>query len=361
MLHTPFYDPTKSYEENYEHGPYGAFAEVLADTSKRYIQKGEPQFNYHGYPVYKPIGIPPGPLINSRFVKAAFDMGFDICVYKTVRSNSYPCHPHPNILALDLKGDLTIKKSKEQLVGSAEYNEPLSITNSFGVPSKPVDYWQEDVKKALSYAGKGQVLVLSFMGTVQEGQTEQEFIDDHVFAAKKALETGAKLLEVNLSCPNIGNEGLICYNAEISGKIVKAIKEVIGDRPLSVKIGYFESDGALHNFVDHVGAYVQGIASVNTIPAEVVDAKGNQALPGPNRLKSGICGAGIKWAGLEMARRLFDIRKSRGLSYTIESMGGVMTADDYDEYRKAGADVVMSATGAMWNPFLAQEIKSAVK
>jgi tRNA-dihydrouridine synthase len=34
-----------------------------------------------------------------------------------------------------------------------------------------------------------------------------------------------------------------------------------------------------------------------------------------------------------------------------------MTPQDYFDYRQAGADVVMSATGAMWNPYLAQEIK----
>jgi dihydroorotate dehydrogenase len=128
---------------------------------------------------------------------------------------------------------------------------------------------------------------------------------------------------------------------------------------LSVKIGYFQDDVALAHFVENIQNYVQGIASVNTIPAEVVDENGNQALPGPNRLKSGICGAGIKWAGLEMTRRLHALRKSHGYSYIIESMGGVMNPDDYQEYKKAGADVVMSATGAMWDPYLAQEIKKS--
>lgn len=361
MLHKPFYDPTKSYEDNYEYGPYGAFADVLTDTSRRYIQKGEPQFNYHGHTIYKPIGIPPGPLINSRFVKAAFNMGFDICVYKTVRSDSYPCHPHPNILGLDIDGDLTMEKAKGQLVGRADYHEPLSITNSFGVPSKSVDFWQEDIKKALSYAGKGQVLVVSFMGTVHEGQTEEEFLQDHRLVAQKAHETGADLFEVNLSCPNIGNEGLICYNTKMSGKIVRAIREVLGNKQLSVKIGYFERQSELESFVDEVQEHVQGIAAINTIPTEVVDEKGNQALPGPNRLKSGICGSGIKWAGLEMTKRLRELREKHGYSYVIESMGGVMNAQDYDEYVRAGADVVMSATGSMWNPYLAQEIKAASK
>ena len=39
--------------------------------------------------------------------------------------------------------------------------------------------------------------------------------------------------------------------------------------------------------------------------------------------------------------------------------GGVTKTEDYFEYLRAGADSVMSATGAMWNPYLAQEIKES--
>ena len=46
----------------------------------------------------------------------------------------------------------------------------------------------------------------------------------------------------------------------------------------------------------------------------------------------------------------------------IENFGiEVMTPKDFMEYRNAGADVVQSATGAMWNPELAQEIKQQDK
>ena len=45
------------------------------------------------------------------------------------------------------------------------------------------------------------------------------------------------------------------------------------------------------------------------------------------------------------------------MKFTIVGVGGVSSADDFKKYREAGADAVMSATGAMWNPMLAQEIK----
>ena len=43
---------------------------------------------------------------------------------------------------------------------------------------------------------------------------------------------------------------------------------------------------------------------------------------------------------------------------SIIGVGGVVEPSDYDDYRAAGADAVMSATGAMWDARLARRIKS---
>ncbi|QQG38314.1 MAG: hypothetical protein HYS26_02065 [Candidatus Kaiserbacteria bacterium] len=354
MIRVPFYDPTKSYDENYASGPFGAFAD-----GKVYEQKGEPQHEFLGHKVYLPLGIPAGPLLNSNFCKAAFEKGFDICVYKTVRSDVFPCHPFPNVLAIHPDGDLTLEKLKKPLVADASYTDPLSITNSFGVPSKAPAVWQEDVKRAIASAGKGQVLVLSFMGTVRPNQTQQEFVDDYVLAGKLAAETGAKVLEANLSCPNIGNEGLVCYNLDVTERVARGIRGVIGTTPLILKVGYYQSDEDMERLAEIAEEYADSVSGINTLQAEVRDQAGNQALPGPpSRLRSGVCGAGIKWAGLDFVRRLTAIRKKRGFTFSIEGVGGVLHAADYAEYLDAGANAVMSATGAMWNPYLAQEIKA---
>ncbi len=352
MLQTPFYDPNKSYEDNYDDGPFGAFAD-----GEMVSQAGEPQYDFLGQKIYSPFGIPAGPLLNSKFCKAAFEKGFDISVYKTVRSSAFPSHPFPNILAVKLEGDLTLEKAQNKLTADNNYSEPLSITNSFGVPSKDPNVWQEDVKKALVSTKKGQALVLSFMGTVREHQTEQEFVADFALAARLSKETSAKILEANLSCPNIGNEGLVCYNLEMTEKVAEAIKKEIGGIPLILKVGYYKEDEDLKKLVEIAGKYANGIAAINTISAEVVDKDGSQALPGNNRLRSGVCGTGIKWAGLEMVKRLAKARDEAGTKTKIIGVGGVMKAEDYSEYKEAGADAVMSATGAMWNPYLAREIK----
>ncbi len=348
-----FYDHTISYEENFEKGPPVLYQKI--HPKKRAIKK---KSRFLGFDVNLPFGIPPGPLLNSKFMKAAFDWGFDVSTYKTVRADIFPCHPFPNILYVNTPKELHPEETPRLIAqkSTSKNAQNFSITNSFGVPSKKPQEWQRDVKKALSYVGDGQLMILSFMGTVRENQTQQEFVDDFAKAAKYSFETGVKVVEANLSCPNIGNEGLVCYNLEVTRKVCKAIRKVIGKTPLILKVGYYKDEKSLVELAKIANEYAQAVAAINTLQIEVVDKNGNQALPGKNRLRSGICGASIKWAGLEMTYRLNKLRKNNKYGFAVVGIGGVMTPKNYFEYKKAGADLVQSATAAMWNPYLAYEV-----
>ena len=352
MLHQPFYDPNKTYEENFEKGPFGVFAD--GDVVKN---SGEPQYDFLGFKINSPFGIPAGPLINGNFVKGALLKGFDIVTYKTVRSVQYPCHSWPNVLSVEVDGDLTLEKASGKLVAKKSYEEPLSITNSFGVPSLSPESWQKDLGEVIKYAKSGQIVVGAFQGTKKEGQSVEDYINDYRVTAQLLKDTGVKVMEVNLSCPNEGTNDLLCYDTERSVVVAKAIKEVIGEIPLIIKIGYFKDKNVFADFVKKIGNVVQGISVINTIAAEIVDENGEQALPGEGRQRSGVCGASIKWAGLEMVRRLKKLREEYNYNFQIIGVGGVMNVKDFEEYREAGTDIVMSATGAMWNPYLAKEIK----
>jgi len=350
----PFYDPLKTYIKNYEKGPFNAFAD-----GKVFSQKNKPQHKFLGENVFLPFGIPAGPLLNSKFIKAAFEKGFDMCVYKTVRTTVFPCHPYPNLLAIH-KNKILIDDLAKPIETDKKFSKPLSITNSFGVPSKDPVIWQEDAKRAISYAKDGQIMILSFMGTARSGQSENQFVDDFALAAKLSNETGAKVLEVNFSCPNIGDSGLVCYSLETTEKVLRAIRKVIGVKPLIVKTGYFTNQNQLEKFAKIAGEYGDAISAINTLQGTIVKQNGQQALPGKERLKSGICGHGIRWAGIDMVKRLQKIREKQHLKFMIVGVGGVTLAQDYFDYKKAGADAVMSATGAMWNPNLAHEIKNII-
>ena len=132
------------------------------------------------------------------------------------------------------------------------------------------------------------------------------------------------------------------------------------DIELIVKITYFNDFGALATFVREVGPLVSGITAINTIATRVVNTTGKQAFPGgSDRERPGMSGHAIKPLGLKMVAELARLRQKYGLTYKIIGVGGVQSRTDFDQYRQAGADVVMLVTGAMWNPNLAQEIKGA--
>ena len=355
----PIYDPAKSYAENFSDGPFGDFADGSV-----FSENGTPEHTFLGFPVHTPFGIPAGPLLNGAFVKAALDKGFNLPVYKTVRTRKHPCHAWPNVLAVRVHGDLA--PGMQRLTADQDYSEPLSITNSFGVPSFDPDFWQPDLADAVQHAGAGQVVIGSYQGTGSgashgHGGSVEDYIADFVLGARLLKETGVKILEVNLSCPNEGTANLLCYDVERAQRIAEAIKAEVGDTPLIAKCGYFADDVALRNLLLALGGVVDGIAAINTISAEIVDSEGRQALPGEGRLRSGVCGHAIKWAGVEMTRRMKALREELGQRFVIVGVGGVTRVEDYVEYREAGADAVMSAAGAMWNPLLAQQIKQAVR
>ncbi len=354
MLQMPFFDPAKSYAENFAQGPFGALAENVP-----FAEAGDPlAYRVWDQDLFLPFGIPAGPLLNGRYVKAALAQGFDLPVYKTVRTRQYPSAPWPNVLAVQVAtADLTFTQAAQGLLANHDFAEPLAITNSFGVPSFNPDFWQPDMAAAAQAARRGQSVIGSFQGTTNQQGDVALYVRDFVLAARLVKETGVRVLEANLSCPNEGTAHLLCYDLPRARRIVSAIKDEIGAIPLIIKIGYFSDQQQLAQLVTEIGPLVQGISAINTILATVVDEHGQPALPGPGRERSGVCGSPIKWAGLEMVRRLATLREQASLSFAIVGVGGVTNPDDYQEYREAGADVVMSATGAMWHPTLAQDLK----
>jgi dihydroorotate dehydrogenase len=219
------------------------------------------------------------------------------------------------------------------------------------------------MKQAVQAQGKGQLFIASVVGTIQDGFTQEDYYDDFAKAAELAVSAGAPAIEINLSCPNVAKEGVVCYDYNAVLSIARKTKEKIGNVPIIAKIGYFSPDQQelLEKIILDTTDYISAFSVINTIQAAVVDEQGNQMLPGEGRLKGGICGTSIKWAGLDMVKRLNELRQKRNLGYEIIGIGGVATVDDFHEYRAAGADVVQSVTAAMWNANLAAEIKDSLQ
>ncbi|WNM25861.1 tRNA-dihydrouridine synthase [Demequina capsici] len=346
-----FYDPMRTYEDNLAHGP---FAVPVAST-----QVPAPSCSLWGVPVAAPFGIPAGPLVGAAACEAAFGAGFDVNVYKTVRTRAHAAHAFPNTLAVHVEGDLA-PHTPMPLLADQEWRSARSISNSFGVPSSEPDVWQPDMARAVAAAAPGQMLVGSFQGTVGSGDGSVDaYVADHVLAARLVAQTGVPAMEMNLSCPNEGTGRLLCFDPDLVGRIARAVKEQVPDVPLVLKLAYFADQAALERLVVATDTVVDGYAAINTLPARLVDPAGRQALPGAGRQVAGVCGAAIRWAGLEMISRLAALRARRSSRVLLVGVGGVLSVADHLAYRAAGADAVMAATGAMMDPGLGRAVRAA--
>ena len=355
-----FYDPTKTFDQNFDDGPF-----PLNPGEQPYQNTGEPAYECLGHKLDSPFGIAAGSRPTRKHVGYAFPRGFVVVCYKTQRSVEFKVNDFPNVVYVDVEGDLTLEKASKPLVGHSTSDTPtdkLTITNSFGNPSRGPSFWVDDMKKAVAAQGKGQLLISSVVGTIQDGFSQEDYFDDFAETARLAVSSGVKVIEINLSCPNVANEGILCYSYDSVVSVCKKVKAAIGDIPLIAKLGYFapEQQDLLEKIAIDTAPYLSGFSAINTIPAAIVDEDGNQLLPGEGRLKSGMCGASIKWAGLEMVGRLDALRKKHSLDFQIVGVGGVGSPADFSEYRNAGADVVQSVTAAMWNEKLAEEVKASL-
>lgn len=345
----PIYDIHKSYLENLEKGPF--FKGVIP---KRAWPAQEKNVDFLGFKVALPLGVPAGPLLNGRWVLFAAAMGFDIVTYKTIRSKFHPAHPVPNMIYIDTKGALSYSRAEETLVEATlppKDMTSLAATNSFGIPSMDKEYLTKDIQYANEGLAPGQVMIVSVVGTPREGE---DFVEDFAVCSRIALEGGAKIIEADLSCPNVVTcEGSLFTNPEMVAEIARAIKKAIGPTPLIIKIGVIPEEEILREvMVAAAKAGVQAICGINTMSMKVVKENGEPAL-GEKRLKSGVCGGPIRDVALDFVRKARKINTVEKLEMVIMGTGGATAPEHFDLFFEAGADVAMSGVGMMWDPYLA--------
>lgn len=347
--HPAIYDIGKTYLENAEQGPF-----FNGPIPKRIMPPKNQWIDFLGHSVASPIGVPAGPLLTSRWIELAGKLGFDIPIYKTIRSAEHPSHPLPNMVFVDTHGlisDEKILKPATLVRSPSPQIEELAVTNSFGMPSKSPHYLFEDIPRANASLAEGQVMIVSVVGSVR---SDCSFIEDFVKAAQIAKAAGAKIIEANFSCPNVDkSEGCLYMSPATVAEIGKALVKAIDPLPLIIKVGIFTSEEQMRDvFIGAARAGIRAISGINTVSMAVVDAQGEPAL-GPKRLTSGICGGPIRQVALQFVQSAAKINLREKLDLTLIGVGGITLPQHFDQFLKAGAHAAMSATGMMWDPYLA--------
>jgi dihydroorotate dehydrogenase (NAD+) catalytic subunit len=223
---------------------------------------------------------------------------------------------------------------------------PSGMLNSIGLQGPGVDYFIANDLPWL--AAQGARTVVSIAG---------ETVEDYAVLARKMRNLpGVVGLEVNISCPNVENRGMVfSCQPETARAAIEAVRRNIGgDLPIIAKLSPDVTDiVSIAREVANAGA--DGVALINTLLGMVIDT--NLMLPKLAQKTGGLSGPAIRPVAV---RAVYQVHAALP-DLPILGMGGIMTGRDAFEFILAGASAVSVGTASFGNPTAAISIKSELE
>jgi len=339
----------RSYTWNYEHAP--------KLPRVRRLPTG-PGGRLLGHDLNSQVGVSAGPLLNSKWVEAYARVGFDILTYATVRTSFAQPLGLPNIRPVENReqGAVTTRR--------AGLNGDLTLAVSLGTPSMEPDVWRRDVHRSRERIAKGQMLIVSVLGTTANKDREA-LIEDYATAARWAAESGADAIEVQLAWPDpFSDQPQAVYeNVPLAAQILHRVRTSVAV-PVLAKLGAFKTPRLLHETATKLAPWVGGFVLVNGFPRRVLDERGNAAFEGTGRERADIVGGDTFEAAFRQVQEMLAWRRAGCWDRAVLAVGGISTIERADQVLRDGADAALLATGALWDPLFAvrfrQERASAV-
>ena len=342
MIEFPRYNISKDYNWNFDHVPLP----VLAD-----IPPVSGNWTYCGQKVNSPLGVAAGPLLNGRWLLYYASLGFDILTYKTVRCNERKSYDLPNLQPI------VWPENNECLPKEINASDKMidSWAISFGMPSKPPRFWQDDITETKKNLDEGKFLCVSIVATPEPDHSIINLAADYSQCAKWAVDSGADGVEANFSCPNVDSvDGQLYLNPKDASLVASRLREAIPNKPLLIKVGYFNDRDIAQQFFTAVAPYVDALVMVNGVSALVRDSKGNLLFEGRCR---GIGGAAIKELVFKQLEWFAEFINQNDSPVKLIGVGGLSKKCDVRRALEHGCESVQFATAAMINPGLCMDIK----
>lgn len=208
---------------------------------------------------------------------------------------------------------------------------PGGMLNSIGIPSKGVTTFVSEVIPL--YARFDVPLVVSI-----SANTPDEFAD----ICRKVSVPGVAAIEVNISCPNIEDDGrAFAMRPQATLQIMQKLRQA-SDLPLWAKLTPNTGE------IPEVAAAAQqggadALVVANTILAMSVDIRTRR--PTLGKVMGGLSGPAVKPIILRMAYQCV-----RSVEIPVIGCGGIMTAADALEYLFVGCRAVQVGTATFLHP-----------
>lgn len=223
---------------------------------------------------------------------------------------------------------------------------PSGMLNSIGLQGPGIDaFIAKDIPYLLEQ--KARIIVSIAGETVEEYST---------LARKLRSVSGISAIEVNISCPNVENRGLVfACDPEASRRVIDGVRRTIGgELPIIAKLSPDVTDlVTIARGVVDAGA--DGLALINTVLGMVINVETMR--PHLGGKTGGLSGPAIRPIAV---RAVYQVHAALP-QVPILGMGGVASGKDALEMILAGASGVSIGTASFGNPTAIMKIQTELK
>ena len=241
--------------------------------------------------------------------------------------------------AIVVKGTTLKPRSGNEGIRIAE--TPSGMLNCIGLENPGVEYFLTDILPRIAQYDVPIIVNIS-------GSTVEEYGQ----LAKMLDVPGVAAIELNVSCPNVREGGIVFGTDPQSAAAVVRAAKANTKKPVILKLSPNVTDiTIMAKAVEAAGA--DAISMINTLIGMAIDVKTWKPVLG--NIIGGLSGPAVKPVALRLVWQVAQCVK-----IPIIGMGGIMTAEDAVEFLLAGASAVAVGTANFVNPTAAQDIADGI-
>ena len=246
-----------------------------------------------------------------------------------------------DFLDLEKVGAITVKGTtlapRAGNKGQRVVETPSGILNCIGLENPGSDYF---LKETLPKLRKYNVPVIVNI----DASSPEEYGE---LAAKLDVK-GVDAVEINVSCPNIKDGGLVFgTNAKSMAQVVKEVKKNTSKVVITKLSPNVTSITEMAKAAEDAGT--DAISLINTLLGMKIDIHRQRPVLG--NVTGGLSGPCIRPVAVRMCYEV-----AQAVKVPIIGMGGIMCAEDAIEFFLAGASAIAVGTANFVNPALAETI-----
>ena len=246
-----------------------------------------------------------------------------------------------DFLDLEKVGAITVKGTtlapRAGNKGQRVVETPSGILNCIGLENPGSDYF---LKETLPKLKKYNVPVIVNI----DASSPEEYGE---LAAKLDVK-GVDAVEINVSCPNIKDGGLVFgTNAKSMAQVVKEVKKNTSKVVITKLSPNVTSITEMAKAAEDAGT--DALSLINTLLGMKIDIHRQRPVLG--NVTGGLSGPCIRPVAVRMCYEV-----ARAVKVPIIGMGGIMCAEDAIEFFLAGASAIAVGTANFVNPAIAETI-----